>query len=190
MRHCASGFYVRTLAIIYLFDKQKFFCSPRWIFFICWPTFLWRPPRVHIGPHVVFFVYPLGYIFRKHNISFNCYADDVKMYLLVKTNDKASFLALINCLRDFKTCLDLKFLCLNENKTEIVVFGHTGDLSTCVDALGNLGLYVRLFTRNLSVISDSAFKFEKRISSVLNSFFYWDCWLKSSPTCRVRSLKV
>ncbi len=85
-----------------------------------------------------------------------------------------------------------ELFCLNENKTEIVVFGHPGDLSACVDALGNLGLYVRPFTRNLGVIFDSAFKFEKQISSVVKAsfFFNWHCWLKSSPTCRVRILKV
>ncbi len=98
--------------------------------------------------------------------------DDVQIYLPVKTNDKASFLSLFNCLRDFKTCLDQNFLCLNENKTEIVVFGHPGDLSACVDALGNLGLYVRPFTRNLVVIFDSAFKFDKQISSVVKAFFF------------------
>ncbi len=59
---------------------------------------------------------------------------------------------------------------------EIAVFGHPGDLSSCVDALGNLGFYVCLFTKNLGVIFDSAFKFGKQISSVVKySFFSWDC---------------
>ncbi len=51
----------------------------------------------------------------------------------------------------------LRLLCL-------VVLG----ISACVDALGNLGLYVCPFTRNLGVIFDSAFKFEKQISSVVS----------------------
>ncbi len=67
-----------------------------------------------------------------------------------------------------------ELFCLNENKTEIVVFGHPGDLSACVDALGNLGLYVRPFTRNLGVIFDSAFKFEKQISSVVKASFFFN----------------
>ncbi len=46
------------------------------------------------------------------------------------------------------------------------MFGRPEDLSPCVDALGNLGLYVRPFTRNLGVIFDSASKFEKQISSL------------------------
>ncbi len=81
-------------------------------------------------------------------------------------------MSLLNCLRDFKTWLDQNFLCLNENKTEIVVFGRPGDLSACVDALGHLELYVRPFTRNLGVIFDSAFKFEKQISSVIKAIFF------------------
>ncbi len=47
------------------------------------------------------------------------------------------------------------------------MFGRPGDLSACVDALGNLGLYVRPFTRNLS-----AFKFEKQITSVVIASFF------------------
>ncbi len=69
--------------------------------------------------------------------------------------------------------MDQNFLCLNKNETEIVVFGRPEDLSACVDALGNLGLYVRPFTRNLGVILDSAFKFEKQISSVVNAKMFF-----------------
>ncbi len=135
------------------------------------PLFCGVPQGSILGP-MLFSMLPLGNIFRKHNISFHCYADDVHIYLPVKTNDKASFLSLLNCLRDFKIWLDQNFLCLNENKTEIVVFGCPGDLSACVDALGNLGLYVHPFTKNLGLIFDSAFKFEKQISSVLKASFF------------------
>ncbi len=49
------------------------------------------------------------------------------------------------------------------------MFGRPGDLSACVDELGHLELYLRPFTRNLGVIFDRAFKFEKQISSVVFS---------------------
>ncbi len=52
------------------------------------------------------------------------------------------------------------------------MFGRPGDLSACVDALGNLELYVCPFTRNLGMIFDSAFKFEKQISSVVKASFF------------------
>uniref|UniRef100_A0A3B3SDN5 Reverse transcriptase domain-containing protein n=1 Tax=Paramormyrops kingsleyae TaxID=1676925 RepID=A0A3B3SDN5_9TELE len=126
-----------------------------------------------LGP-MLFSLYllPLGNIFRKHNIPFHCYADDVQIYLPVKTNDNTSFLSLFNCLRDLKRWLNQNFLCLNENKTEIIVFGRPGDLSGCVDGLGNLGWYVRPFIRNLGVIFDSDLKFEKQISSVVKASFF------------------
>lgn len=52
------------------------------------------------------------------------------------------------------------------------MFGRPGDLSACVDALDNLGLYVRPFTKNLCVIFDSAFKLEKQNSSVVKASFF------------------
>lgn len=45
------------------------------------------------------------------------------------------------------------------------------DLSACVDALSTLGSYIRPSTKNLGVI-DSAFKFEKLISSVVNASIF------------------
>ena len=64
---------------------------------------------------------PLGSLFKRHNISFCFFVDDVQTYLPLKPNDSESLQPLFNCSSDLKTWLDLNFLCLNENTTEIVV---------------------------------------------------------------------
>lgn len=79
---------------------------------------------------------------------------------------------MLDCLSDLKIWLDQNFLCLNDKKTEIVVFGHAGHLSDCADALGTLCSHIQPFTRNLGVIFDSAFKFDKQISSVVKTSFF------------------
>ncbi len=86
---------------------------------------------------------------------------------------------------------ELSDLCLNENKTEIVVFGRSGDLGTCVDSLGNLGLYVCPFNKNLGVVFDSTFKFEKQISSVVKaSFFQLRLLAKVKPYLLCKEFKI
>lgn len=126
-----------------------------------------------LGP-MLFSLYmlPLGSIFKKHNISFHCFADDVQIYLPVKNNKKDTIKPLINCLSDLKVWMDQNFLCLNDSKTEVVVFGRAEHLSACVDTLSILGSQIRPFTRNLGVIFDSAFKLDKQISSVVKTSFF------------------
>lgn len=63
-----------------------------------------------LGP-LLFTLYmlPLGSIFRKHGISFHCFADDVQVYLPLKVPVKESLQAVINCMSDIKTWMDLNF---------------------------------------------------------------------------------
>jgi len=68
------------------------------------------------------YMLPLGLIFMKHGILFHFFADDVQVYLPLKVSSKESLHAVFNCMTDIKTwILNLK---LNENKTEIVLFGR------------------------------------------------------------------
>ena len=60
----------------------------------------------------------------KHGILFHFFADDVQVYLPLKVSSKESLHAVFNCMTDIKTWMDLNFLKLNENKTEIVLFGR------------------------------------------------------------------
>ncbi|KAI2665842.1 RNA-directed DNA polymerase from mobile element jockey [Labeo rohita] len=78
-----------------------------------------------LGP-VLFSPYmlPLGSILRKYDISFHCFADDVQIYMPLKS-ENSSTQSLQSCLQEVKDWLKLNFLNLNESKTEIVMFGSS-----------------------------------------------------------------
>lgn len=113
---------------------------------------------------------PLGSIFRKHKISFHCFADDVQIYLPLnsKTN---SIEALSNCLGEIRDWMSLNFLHLNDKKTEIIIFGKP-DISGLNRAIGPLLSNYSPSVKNLGVIIDSSFKLEKQISSVVKTSFF------------------
>ncbi|XP_061086404.1 uncharacterized protein LOC133121220 [Conger conger] len=126
-----------------------------------------------LGP-ILFSLYmlPLGSIFRKHNLSFHCYADDVQIYLPVKSQCKKSLQLLLACLKDLKNWMDANFLHLNENKTEVIMFGHPAQLEDIVGALGPLTPKNVPAAKSLGFTFDSAFKLEKQISAVVKAAFF------------------
>ncbi|XP_062391362.1 uncharacterized protein LOC134079180 [Sardina pilchardus] len=125
-----------------------------------------------LGP-ILFLLYilPLGEILARHNISYHCFADDVLLYLPLKANGQAALHSLLDCLADIKAWMGANFLNLNENKTEIIVFGKTSPAFS-TDALGPLASNIRPSVRNLGVIFDSAFKFEQQVSAVVRKSFF------------------
>ena len=55
---------------------------------------------------------------------------------------------------DIKTWMDLIFFRLNENKTEVVLFGHRDLVQVLASSLGPLAPYIGSQARNLGVIID------------------------------------
>jgi len=144
-----------------------------------------------LGP-LLFSLYmlPLGSIFRKHGISFHCFADDVQVYLPLKVPAKESLQAVTNCLSDIKTWMDLNFLKLNETKTEVVLFGRPELVQVLTSSLGHLAPHLRSHARNLGVIVDSAFKLDKQVSAVVRaSFFQLRLIAKVKPYLRQADLE-
>ncbi len=118
------------------------------------------------------YLLPLGSIFSKYGVSFHLYADDTQLYIPFKHNDSRSIEVLLACFHEVKICLSHNFLALNENKTEVILFGPSdsydfGDLD-----LGDLSPHVPPCAKNLGVLFDSGLKFDKQINSVVKSCFY------------------
>ena len=112
---------------------------------------------------------PLGNIIRKHNIAFHFYADDLQLYLPLKSAD--SLQTLLDCLEEVKVWLGSNLLQINNDKTEVIIFGPSKSKTPRTADLGILSPYVKSHSRNLGVIFDSNFCFDKQIAAVVKSSF-------------------
>lgn len=63
---------------------------------------------------------PLGSLFREHNVSFHCYADDTQINLPLNLWESNSITYVLNCLQDVKYWMTKNCLQLNNNQTEVV----------------------------------------------------------------------
>lgn len=125
-----------------------------------------------LGPTLFsLYMLPLGSIFKKHNVSFHCFADDVQIYMPVKIKSKGALQPLLDCLNEVKLWLSSNFLKLNESKTEFIVFGSPLSLGD-EPILGPISSNTRNSVKSLGVHLDNSFKFRKQISSVVSSSFF------------------
>ncbi len=115
------------------------------------------------------YIRPLGDIIRKHNVSFHLYADDTLLYLSLKVGDFIQ--PLLECISDITKWLSNNFLQLNENKTEIIVFGSKKTRMNIIEELGNHFPSISSQVRNLGVIIDSELRLSKQINSVIRNSF-------------------
>lgn len=118
------------------------------------------------------YMLPLGTIIRRHGVSFHCYADDTQMYVPIKRNDPSALSLFLGCLDEVKSWLEQIFLFLNEDKTEIIVFGSSVNSQAASFDLGRLSAFKSSSVRNLGVSLDESLNFDKQISSVISSSFY------------------
>ena len=64
------------------------------------------------------------------------------------------------------------FLQINESKTEVILFGTPDSIKLTTSSLGNLSTLVKPQVKNLGVIFDSAFKFDKQLNAVVKGSFF------------------
>lgn len=125
-----------------------------------------------LGP-LLFSLYllPLGSIFRRHDIPFHFYADDCQIYVSLKQENAYSANHLLKCIEDIRAWLSANFLHLNDNKTEVVLFGPSDTSKINVD-LGPLSQHLTLTATDLGVKFDTDLKLDAQIKSVVKSSFF------------------
>ncbi len=126
-----------------------------------------------LGP-LLFSVYmlPLGQILQNSNVNYHSYADDTQIYLALSPDDCSPIESLCHCLEKVKNWTNQNFLQLNQEKTEVIVFGNKEKRVAVSKHLESLSLETKDQVRNLGVLIDSDLTFNNHIRSVTKSAFY------------------
>uniref|UniRef100_A0A8C6LEU9 Reverse transcriptase domain-containing protein n=1 Tax=Nothobranchius furzeri TaxID=105023 RepID=A0A8C6LEU9_NOTFU len=129
-----------------------------------------------LGPIFTIYMLPIGKIIRQHGINFHCYADDTQLYLSINPDEPNRLGRLQACLEDIKNWMTLNFLLLNQDKTEVLIFGpeiQKGKLLSQSPDLNGITLISRNKVRNLGVIFEQDMSFKSQVKQVCRiSFFH------------------
>ena len=133
-----------------------------------------------LGP-VLFTLYttPLGDVVRKHGVDFHLYADDTQIYMTLDpghiATQEAAIRKLQRCVESISVWMTDNKLKLNQDKSEVLMFGTPKQLSkmslSCVE-IGDSRVSVANQAKNLGVVMDGNLSMGPHVSSVCKSAHY------------------
>lgn len=129
-----------------------------------------------LGP-LLFTLYtqPLTRILEKHGMQFHFYADDCQLYKGARGQDLSQVVnAMENCISEVKQWMTSNMLKINDDKTEIIIFGTRSSLVK----IGNVTVNVNGHSipacervKNLGVVLDRELSMASQISSLCKNTF-------------------
>lgn len=140
------------------------------------------------------YMYPLGNLLRKFNISFHSYADDTQLYVSFRIGDDSNLARLQQAMVAVDSWMRSNFLKLNSDKTESIIFSRC-KVNFSFNLLGQ-ELTPKTDVKSLGVILDQQLSLEKHITNACRTMYYQlrmiskirDCITKEACRTLVHSL--
>ena len=122
---------------------------------------------------------PLGNIARKYGLNIHVYADDTQLYLSFSSQNlddiNSTIRKIEECVEEIKQWMQKNKLQLNDEKTEVILFGTKLRLSQLGDfkiKIGDHSLKPATSARNLGVIFDSGMEMKHQVSAICKNAFF------------------
>ena len=130
---------------------------------------------------------PLGQVLQNSHVDYHSYADDRQIYIALSSDDYSPIQSSCHCLEQVTNWMNQNFLQLNQDKTEVIVFGNKEKRIAVSKHLQSLSLKTRDQVRNIGMLIDSDFTFSSHIKSITKTAFYQ---LKNISRVKVYGVKV
>ena len=136
-----------------------------------------EPQGSVLGP-VIFTLYiqPLSVILNKFNMFYHMYADDTQIYIgCCYTNLQTAINNIECCIKEIKEWMNANMLKINDEKTEIIIFGRGSILSKVGNAVVDInGTQITPcnVVKNLGVKLDSEMSMVPQINSLCKSLYF------------------
>lgn len=134
------------------------------------------------------YIFPLGQLLRSLSLHFHFYADDTQIYIHSESDVNVAASHLSNCITDIKNWMSVNFLCLNSDKTEVLLIGSPHQLRRVKPVALHVDGSVMQFQskfKNLGVIFDSNLTFDLHVRNTVkvSLFFISEIYPDYGPCC-------